>query len=115
MCVPPCRRAPPRIHPFWHVAEVRVKLEEHADPIAETCAHTNEFVEVLLKMTTFLEHGKPKRRGTAATKVASRDNTSMGSLRTPRSLGDASRGQANPSLLGDRKLASDPNPGALEA
>ena len=48
-------------------------LEVRADLIAETCAHINEFVEVLRKLMTFLEHGKPKRRGPAATKVASRD------------------------------------------
>jgi hypothetical protein len=30
-------------------------------------------MEVLHKRMTFLEHGKPKRRGPAATKVASRD------------------------------------------
>ncbi len=38
-------------------------LEERGDLIAETCAHINEFVEVLRKLMTFLEHGKPKRRG----------------------------------------------------
>jgi hypothetical protein len=48
-------------------------LEERADLIAETCSHINEFVEVLHKMMRFLEHGKPNRRGPAATKVASRD------------------------------------------
>ena len=48
-------------------------LEERADLITETCAHMNEFVEVLHKLMTFLEHGKPKRRGPAATKVAARD------------------------------------------
>jgi hypothetical protein len=32
-------------------------LEERADLIAETCAHINEFVEVLRKLMTFLEHG----------------------------------------------------------
>ncbi|MEJ7816210.1 MAG: hypothetical protein WKF53_13640 [Rubrobacter sp.] len=48
-------------------------LEERGDLIAETCAHINEFVEVLRKLMTFLEHGKPKRRGPAATKVAARD------------------------------------------
>jgi hypothetical protein len=48
-------------------------LEERADLIEETCSHINEFVEVLHKLVTFLEHGKPKRRGPAATKVASRD------------------------------------------
>ncbi len=47
--------------------------EERADLIVETCSHINEFVEVLHKLMTFLEHGKPKRRGPAATKVASRD------------------------------------------
>jgi hypothetical protein len=30
-------------------------------------------LEVLHKLMTFLEHGKPKRRGPAATKVAARD------------------------------------------
>jgi len=30
-------------------------------------------MEVLHKLMTFLEHGKPKRRGPAATKVAARD------------------------------------------
>ena len=48
-------------------------LEERADLIEETCSHINEFLEVLHKLMTFLEHGKPKRRGPAATKVASRD------------------------------------------
>jgi hypothetical protein len=48
-------------------------LEERADLIEETCSHINEFVEVLHKLISFLEHGKPKRRGPAATKVASRD------------------------------------------
>jgi hypothetical protein len=48
-------------------------LEERADLVEETCAHINEFVEVLHKLMSFLEHGKPKRRGPAATKVASRD------------------------------------------
>jgi hypothetical protein len=48
-------------------------LEERADLIAETCSHINEFMEVVHKMMTFLEHGKPKRRGPAATKVAARD------------------------------------------
>jgi hypothetical protein len=48
-------------------------LEEGADLIAETCSHINEFMEVLHKLMTFLEHGKPKRRGPAATKVAARD------------------------------------------
>ena len=48
-------------------------LEERADLIEETCSHINEFVEVLHKLMTFLEHGKPKRRGPAATKVAARD------------------------------------------
>jgi hypothetical protein len=43
-------------------------LEERTDLIAETCAHINEFVEVLHKLISFLEHGKPKRRGPAATK-----------------------------------------------
>jgi hypothetical protein len=41
-------------------------LEERADLIAETCAHINEFVEVLHKLMTFLEHGKLERRGPAA-------------------------------------------------
>jgi hypothetical protein len=36
-------------------------LEEHADLIRETCAHINEFVEILHKLMTFLEHGKPSR------------------------------------------------------
>ena len=40
-------------------------LEVHADLIAETCAHINELMEVLYKLMTFLEHGKPKRRGPA--------------------------------------------------
>ena len=48
-------------------------LEERADLIAETCAHINEFVEALHKLMRFLEHGKPNRRGPAATKVAARD------------------------------------------
>ena len=48
-------------------------LEERVDLIEETCSHINEFVEVLHKLMTFLEHGKPKRRGPAATKVAARD------------------------------------------
>jgi hypothetical protein len=48
-------------------------LEERADLITETCSHINEFVEVLHKLMNFLEHGKPKRRGPAATKIASRD------------------------------------------
>jgi hypothetical protein len=48
-------------------------LEERAELIEETCAHINEFLEVLHKLMTFLEHGKPKRRGPAATKVAARD------------------------------------------
>jgi hypothetical protein len=48
-------------------------LEVRADLMAETCAHINEFVEVLRKLMTFLEHGKPGRRGPAATKVAARD------------------------------------------
>ncbi len=48
-------------------------IEERADLIAETCSHINEFLEVLHKLMTFLEHGKPKRRGPAATKVAARD------------------------------------------
>jgi hypothetical protein len=48
-------------------------LEERAGLIEETCAHINEFVEVLHKLMSFLEHSKPKRRGPAATKVASRD------------------------------------------
>jgi hypothetical protein len=48
-------------------------LEERADLIAETCSHINEFLEVLNKLMTFLEHGKPKRRGPAATRVAARD------------------------------------------
>src|SRR5215210_2426801 len=48
-------------------------LEARADLIEDTCAHINEFLEVLHRMMTFLEHGKPRRRGPAATKVASRD------------------------------------------
>jgi hypothetical protein len=48
-------------------------LEERADLIVETCSHINGFLEVLHKLMTFLEHGKPKRRGPAATKIASRD------------------------------------------
>ena len=48
-------------------------LEERADLVGETCAHINEFVEVLHKLMSFLEHGKPKRRGPAATKLAARD------------------------------------------
>jgi hypothetical protein len=40
-------------------------LEVHADLIAETCAHINELMEVVHKIMTFLEHGKPKRRGPA--------------------------------------------------
>ena len=48
-------------------------LEERADLIADTCAHINEFVEALHKLMRFLEHGKPNRRGPAATKVAARD------------------------------------------
>ena len=48
-------------------------LEARADLITETCSHINELVDVLHKLMTFLEHGKPKRRGPAATKVASRD------------------------------------------
>jgi hypothetical protein len=48
-------------------------LQERADLIEETCSHINGFVEVLHKLMTFLEHGKPKRRGPAATKVTSRD------------------------------------------
>ncbi len=48
-------------------------IEERADLIEETCSHINEFVEVLHRLMTFLEHGKPKRRGPEATKVASRD------------------------------------------
>ena len=51
----------------------KLALEERADLIEETCAHINKFVEVLHKLISFLEHGKPKRRGPAATKVASRD------------------------------------------
>jgi hypothetical protein len=48
-------------------------IEERADLIVETCVNINEFVEVLHRLMTFLEHGKPKRRGPAATKAASRD------------------------------------------
>src|SRR5919107_2100815 len=48
-------------------------LEERADLVGETCAHINEFVEVLYKLMSFLKHGKPKRRGPAATKLAARD------------------------------------------
>jgi hypothetical protein len=48
-------------------------LQERVDLIEETCSHINEFLEVLHKLMTFLEHGKPKRRGPAATKVAARD------------------------------------------
>jgi hypothetical protein len=48
-------------------------LEERADLIEETCAHINEFVEVLHKLMSFLENGKLKRRGPPATTVASRD------------------------------------------
>jgi hypothetical protein len=74
---PPLTNVPPAVvlrrETFWHAAEVRVKLEERADLIAETCSHINEFIEVLHKLISFLEHGRPKRRGPAATKVASRD------------------------------------------
>ncbi len=46
---------------------------ERVDLVAETCTHANELVEVLRKLVSFLEHGRPNRRGPAATKVAARD------------------------------------------
>jgi hypothetical protein len=44
-------------------------LDVRAGLIEETCSHINEFVEDLHKLMSFLEHSKPKRRGS----VASRD------------------------------------------
>ena len=46
---------------------------ERVDLIAETCNHANDLLEVLRKFVAFLEHGKPNRRGPAATRVAARD------------------------------------------
>jgi hypothetical protein len=42
---------------------------------ADTCAHTNAFLEALRKLVTFLEHGRLNYRGPAAIQVASRDIT----------------------------------------
>lgn len=47
--------------------------ELRADLVAETCGHANELMEVLRKIVSFLEHGKPNRRGPAATRIATRD------------------------------------------
>lgn len=46
---------------------------ERADLIAETCSYANEFLETLRKLVAFLEHGRPNRRGPAATRVTARD------------------------------------------
>jgi len=49
--------------------------KERANLGADTCAHTNAFLEALRKLVTFLEHGRPNYRGPAAIQVASRDIT----------------------------------------
>jgi hypothetical protein len=59
----------------YHSADFdELTFEGRADLVAETCSHINEFVEVLHKLMSLLEHGKPKRREPAATKVAARDS-----------------------------------------
>lgn len=50
-----------------------LRPELRADLVAETCAHANELMEVLRKIVSFLEHGKPNRRGPAAARIATRD------------------------------------------
>ncbi len=46
---------------------------ERANSVVETCEHANELMQVLRKFLAFLEHGRPNRRGSAATRVVARD------------------------------------------
>jgi hypothetical protein len=64
-------------------------------------------------MTTFFEYGKPKGRGPAVTKVASRDNTPIESLCTPDTGGTQAENKPIYPTSG-RKFASYPCSGALE-
>lgn len=48
-------------------------LEERAALLAETCAHKNEFVEVLRRLMAFVEYGAPGRRSVPAAKSVARD------------------------------------------
>ncbi|MEJ7872055.1 MAG: hypothetical protein WKF67_07325, partial [Rubrobacteraceae bacterium] len=48
-------------------------VEERAGLVADTCAHINGLLETLRKLATFLEHGRPGRRGPTATRVTARD------------------------------------------
>ncbi|MEW6636041.1 MAG: hypothetical protein AB1425_04415, partial [Actinomycetota bacterium] len=50
-------------------------VEERAGLVADACAHVNGFLETLRKLATFLEHGRPGRRGPTATRVTARDVT----------------------------------------
>ena len=46
---------------------------ERVAAIAETCEHANELMRVLRRFLAYLEHGRPNRRGSAATRVVGRD------------------------------------------
>ena len=48
-------------------------VEERAGLVADTSAHINGLLENLRKLSTFLEHGRPGRRGPTATRVTARD------------------------------------------
>lgn len=50
-------------------------LEERAGLVADTSAHVNRLLETLRKLSTFLEHGRPGRRGPTAARVTARDVT----------------------------------------
>ena len=47
--------------------------QERTNLVVDACAHTNELLEALRKLVTFLEHGRANYRGPAATKVVSKD------------------------------------------
>jgi hypothetical protein len=50
-------------------------VEERAGLVADTCAYINRLLETLRKLSTFLEHGRPGRRGPTAARVTTRDVT----------------------------------------
>jgi hypothetical protein len=47
--------------------------KERTNLVVDACTHTNELLEALRKLVSFLEHGRVSYRGPAALKVAGRD------------------------------------------
>jgi hypothetical protein len=47
--------------------------KERTNLVVDACAHTNELLEALRKLVSFLEYGRVSYRGPAAIKVAARD------------------------------------------